>query len=113
MTKGMTYRDRRLAERLADPEFREEYGRARREIDQIDSVMQALDELRVAAGISKAQLAREIEKNPASIRRLFTSEVNPELKTVVAMAEALGAEVVVRPRKAARKVGVRAASTAA
>ena len=68
---------------------------------QVDSVMRVLDELRIEAGMSKAQLAREIGKNPASVRRLFTSEVNPELKTVVAMAEALGADIVIRrPRRA-------------
>jgi DNA-binding phage protein len=94
-----TYRDRRLAERLKDREFRQEYRRAQREIAQVDAVMRMLDALREHAGMSKAQLAREVKKNPASIRRLFTSEVNPELKTVAAMAEALDAEIVVRPRK--------------
>lgn len=95
------YRERRLAERLRDPVFRAQYERAQRQIAQVDSVMRVLDELRIEAGMSKAQLAREIGKNPASVRRLFTSEVNPELKTVVAMAEALGADVVVRrPRRA-------------
>ncbi len=101
MTIDTGYRERRLAERLRDPVFRAEYERAQRQIAQVDSVMRVLDELRVEAGMSKAQLAREIGKNPASVRRLFTSEVNPELKTVVAMAEALGADVVVRrPRRA-------------
>ena len=46
----------------------------------MDAVIRMFDELRIEAGKSKAQLAREIDKNPASIRRLFTSEANPELK---------------------------------
>lgn len=103
MSTDISYRDRRLAQRLEDPEFRAEYERAQREIAQIDSLMQKLDCLREEAGMSKAQLAREIDKNPASIRRLFTSEANPELKTIVAIAEALDAEVIVKPRRAKRR----------
>ena len=111
MSVDMSYRDRRLAQRLEDPEFREHYERAERQIAQIDSLMQMLDVLRESAGKSKAQLARDIDKNPAAIRRLFSSEVNPELKTVVALAEALDADVVIRPRRRAQR-RLRAAATA-
>lgn len=106
----MTYHDRRLARRLEDPEFRIEYERSQREIAQVDTVMRMLDGLRQEAGKSKAQLARDIDKNPASIRRLFSSEVNPELKTIVAMAEALDAEIIVRPRRRQRRRQMRAAA---
>ncbi len=88
------YHDRRLARRLKDdPEFRAEFERQRREIAQIDSIVQQLDELREQAGMSKAELARAIGKEPSSIRRFFTADVNPELKTVAAIADVLGAEV--------------------
>lgn len=102
MPVDTSYRQRRLEQRLEDPEFREAYLQASNEIAQVDAVIRMLDELRVEAGKSKAQLAREIDKNPASIRRLFTSEVNPELKTVAALASALGAEILVRKRPARR-----------
>lgn len=89
-----TYHDRRLARRLkGDPEFRAEFERQRREIAQIDAVVRQLDELREEAGMSKAELARAIGKEPSSIRRFFTADVNPELKTVAAVADILGAEV--------------------
>ena len=89
-----TYHDRRLARRLKeDPKFRAEFERQRREITQIDSVVRQLDELREQAGMSKAELARAIGKEPSSIRRFFTADVNPELRTVAAVADALGAEV--------------------
>lgn len=89
-----TYHDRRLARRLEkDPEFRAEFERQRREIAQIDAVVRQLDELREEAGMSKAELARAIGKEPSSIRRFFTADVNPELKTVAAVADILGAEV--------------------
>lgn len=89
-----THHDRRLARRLRDdPEFRAEYERQRREIAQIDAVVHQLDELREEAGLSKAELARAIGKEPSSIRRFFTADVNPELKTVAAVADILGAKV--------------------
>lgn len=89
-----TRHDRRLARRLKeDPEFRAEFDRQRREIAQIDAVVRQLDELREEAGMSKAELARAIGKEPSSIRRFFTADVNPELKTVAAVADVLGARV--------------------
>lgn len=84
---------------MVDPEFRAEYERARREIDQVDAVIRRLDELREDAGISKAELARHIGRDPSSIRRLFTAKSNPELMLVASIAEDLGAEIQVVPRK--------------
>lgn len=93
-----THHDRRLARRLdKDPEFRVEFERQRWEVAQVDAVVQKLDELREGAGMSKAELARVIGKEPSSIRRFFTAHVNPELKTVAALAGALGARVEVVP----------------
>jgi ribosome-binding protein aMBF1 (putative translation factor) len=90
----LSHHDRRLSRRLEeDPELRAEFERQRREIAQIDSVVRQLDELRERAGMSKAELARAIGKEPSSVRRFFTADVNPELKTVAAVADALGAEV--------------------
>ena len=97
-----SYRDQRLAARLEDPVFRAEYERAQREIAQIDELMRALDAARSRRRVSKAELARRIGKDPASIRRLFSSEANPVLKTVVAMADALDFEVTLKPRRRRR-----------
>jgi ribosome-binding protein aMBF1 (putative translation factor) len=98
-----SYHDRRTARRLKeDPEFRAEFERQRREIAQIDAVVRQLDELREEAGMSKAELARAIGKEPSSIRRFFTADVNPELKTVAAVADVLGARVEVVAAKAGR-----------
>ena len=65
----------------------------------IDAIVHSLDKLREAQGLSKAALAREIDKNPAAIRRLLTASGNPELGTVVALADALDADLVIVPRK--------------
>ncbi len=94
------YHERMLAARMEDSEFREEHERARREIDQVDSVIRQLDELREEAGLTKAELARHIGRDPSSIRRLFTAKSNPELLLVASIAEDLGAEIRVVPRKA-------------
>jgi Helix-turn-helix len=49
--------------------------------------------------MTKSDLARAIGKNPSSIRRLLTLDgPNPELRTIVAMANALDADVCLVPR---------------
>jgi DNA-binding XRE family transcriptional regulator len=95
-----SYHDHRLARRLRnDPAFRAEFERERREIAAIDAIVNTLDELREKHGLTKADLARAIDKNPAAIRRLLTASGNPELRTVVAIADALDAEVRIVPRQ--------------
>jgi len=94
-----SHHDRRLARRIAeDGEFRAEFERQQRAIAATDEIVNRLDELREAHSMSKAELARAIDKHPASVRRLLTAKGNPELGTVVALADALGADVVVVPR---------------
>lgn len=94
-----SYYDRRRRDWLADEDARAEYERARREIEQIDAVIRSLDELRVDAGMSKAELARRVGRNPASIRRLFTAErARPELPLIISIANALEASIEVKPR---------------
>lgn len=97
------YRDRRLARRLRDPEFRAEFGRQQSEIAAIDAIVNELDGLRERSGMTKAALARAIDKNPAAVRRLLTASGNPELRTVVAIAQALGAEVKIVAKTRARE----------
>lgn len=98
-----SFHDRWLSEQLKDPEFRAEYERERREIEIIDAIVTTLDGLRAEHGLSKAALAREIGKNPASIRRLLTAPGNPELRTVVQVADVLDAEIKVVPRRRRRR----------
>lgn len=93
--------ERRRARRMRDPQYRAAYERAAREVAQTDAVIRELDALRVDLGMSKAELARRVNRNASSVRRLFTaSQVRPELPLVVALADALGAEVRVVRRPA-------------
>jgi transcriptional regulator with XRE-family HTH domain len=87
-----------LARDLEDPEFRREYIVESVRISTIDLVVNALDEAREAAGLSKAELARAIGAEPAVVRRLFSSgHVNPTLGTLAEVAAALGLRITVEP----------------
>jgi DNA-binding phage protein len=82
-----TYFDGRMAER----EFSTAYTEARAVIDSTDALVRALDEARLLGGMSKAELARQIEARPEVVRRLFTAPTsNPTLETVLRLASALG-----------------------
>ena len=103
--------ERRRADRMQDPEYRAAYERAARELAQTDAVIRELDSLRVDLGISKAELARRVNRNASSVRRLFTaSQTRPELPLIIALADALGAEVRVVPRAAKARQDTRARS---
>jgi hypothetical protein len=95
----LSVHDRRRTRRMQDPEYRAAYEQAAREIAQTDAVIRALDALRIDLGVSKAELARRVNRNASSVRRLFTaSQVRPELPLIAALADALGAELRVVPR---------------
>lgn len=98
------HHDRRVAQRLSeDPEFEAEFKRQQRAIATIDDIVNQLDALRAESNYSKADLARMIQKDPATVRHWLTSASNPELGNIVAMAHALDADVVLVPRKKARR----------
>lgn len=100
-TLDVGFHKRRHAARMRDPEYSEAYERAAREIAQTDAVIRELDALRVDLGMSKAELARRVDRNASSIRRLFTArQTRPELPLVAALADALGAELRVVRRTA-------------
>jgi len=87
-----------LARDLEDPEFMREYVIETVRIATIDAVVNALDDAREAAGLSKAGLARAISAEPAVVRRLFSaSGVNPTLGTLAEVAAALGMRVTLEP----------------
>jgi transcriptional regulator with XRE-family HTH domain len=100
--------ERRRDRRMHDPQYRAAYERAARGLAQTDAVIRQLDALRVDLGISKAELARRVNRNASSVRRLFTaSQVRPELSLIAALADALGAELRLVPRTAEARRAVR------
>lgn len=100
--------ERRRTRRMQDVDYRVAYEQAAREISQTDAVIRELDALRIDLGVSKAELARRVNHNASSVRRLFTaSQVRPELPLVAALADALGAELRVVPRTPEARRAVR------
>jgi DNA-binding phage protein len=96
MTTSMFWAD--LARDLEDPDFLREYLKESVRIATTDAVINALDEARVLAGLSKAELARTIGAEPAVVRRLFSSgNANPTLGTLAEVAAALGLRISVEP----------------
>jgi transcriptional regulator with XRE-family HTH domain len=87
-----------LAQDLNDPQFLREYVAQSIRIATIDQIVNELDSAREAAGLSKAGLARAINSEPATVRRLFSAgHVNPTLGTLAEVAAALGMRVVLEP----------------
>lgn len=83
-----------LAEDLKDPEFLRTYIVETIRITTVDRIINQLDDARVAAGLSKAALARAIGTNPDAIRRLLTAgHVNPTLGTLAEIAAVFGLRV--------------------
>jgi DNA-binding phage protein len=87
-----------LARDMRDPAFAREYLIESIRIATIDSIINALDEARISAGMSKAELARAIGTQPATVRRLFSSQgANPTLGTLAEVAAPLRLRIVVEP----------------
>jgi transcriptional regulator with XRE-family HTH domain len=87
-----------LAEDLKDSEFLRTYVVESIRIATVDRIMNQLDEARIAAGLSKAALARAIGSNPDAVRRLLTAgHVNPTLGTLAEIAAVFGMRIALEP----------------
>lgn len=85
--------------RIGDPQAAAGYERARRSYEFAEQVRA----LRVRAGISQSELARRIGTTQSAVARLEGGGVFPTIATLERVAEALGAELVVRLRSRRRK----------
>lgn len=86
--------------RMAEPEVRAGYERARRAFELGARVRQ----LREAAGLSQAELARRMGTSQSMIARLEAGGADPKLDTLERVSRALDVDLVVdfRPRTAMR-----------
>lgn len=65
----------------------------------VDELLKELDDARRQAGLSKTQLARLADTQPASVRRLFSKNGhNPQVSTLASLADVLGHELRVVPK---------------
>lgn len=86
--------------RMKDPTFAASSRDVTAKIDATDKLVQALDSVRLANGMSKAALARRIGAKPEIVRRLFTARSpNPTLSTVIAVMNALGFHLTLVPNR--------------
>jgi transcriptional regulator with XRE-family HTH domain len=96
-----------LSSDLKNPEFLREFITESVRIATVDQIINALDEARASAGLSKAELARAIGAEPATIRRLFSSDnANPTLGTLAEVAAALGMRISIESLPAAEHEAV-------
>ena len=103
MKRAATSFDRYLNAQLKDAAFASAYAKERTEIATIDEFVRQVDALRLAAGKSKADLARATSVPQASLRRLFSSEhANPTLETVFKLLAEFNCVLQVVPMGAAR-----------
>ncbi|WP_306896788.1 helix-turn-helix domain-containing protein [Agromyces albus] len=88
-----------LQEDLKDPEFVRSYVTHWVRIATTDAIVNALDDAREGAGLSKAALARAINADPSALRRLFAhgNRSNPTIGTVAELAAALGMRLTLEP----------------
>lgn len=87
-----------LADELEDPEFLRAFLLESVRIGTVDSIINALNDAREAAHLSKAALARAVSVEPAAVRRLLSAtSANPTLGTVSELAAALGMRLTLQP----------------
>ena len=79
---------------LTDPELKAEHDREVAMYLGVSDLLNQLEELRVSAGMTKADLARAAGMQPSNLRKLLsTGEKNFEIGTLVKLANALGASL--------------------
>jgi DNA-binding XRE family transcriptional regulator len=81
-------------ELLADPEFKAEVDKLEPQFRLVRSLIAC----RRAKGLSQAALAEKVGTKQAAIARLESGRANPTLKFLLKVADALDAEVELRPR---------------
>ena len=97
--------ERYFESRAMSAEYRDAYDRARSSIDEVDRIVGAIENRRIALGISKAELARRVGVAPESVRRLLSAEhANPTLSTVVSLATVLDLDIVAVKRRTRKQI---------
>ena len=87
-----------LEQDLADTEFKAEFDLASARIHMLDQLINQLDESRVQQALTKTDLARMLNMQPANVRRLFSAESpNPTAATLLDVAMVLGYELKLSP----------------
>ncbi|KQW26978.1 XRE family transcriptional regulator [Rhizobium sp. Root274] len=77
---------------LQDPDYRDAYEALEDEF----SLVQALIEARVRAGLTQAELATRMETSQSAVARLESGKVKPSARTLERFAQATGTRLSIR-----------------
>jgi len=87
-----------------DPEYARAHLLEWVRITTVDKIVNQLEDQRENLGLSKADLARMIHRDPAAIRRLLSDATgNPTIETVSSVAAAVGFRLELVPMDAAER----------
>jgi hypothetical protein len=100
--------NRYLGEVYPDERARIRFERRVRAIQLAADLMGAMDEMRQVSGLSKAEVATRMRRQPPAISRLLGGpDTNPTLATLIELLDALGCRLEVsikpQPKDAARR----------
>ena len=102
-SEGAFWQD--LHEDLHDPKKLRDYMVASARIATIDQIINELDSARESAHLTKAELARAMNVQPAVVRHLLTHKrVNPTLGTLSELAAVLGLKLTLVPIEEESKI---------
>jgi helix-turn-helix protein len=93
-----------LARELEDPYFRAGFERKLARMRATDELVRSLELARANKHLTKAEVARRINRRPEAISRLLAGkDQSPSLDTITDLAYALGLEIELRIRKRPRR----------
>jgi DNA-binding phage protein len=86
-----------LGEELADPQRKAAFERKLAKVKSMAEVLHVIESVREEKRLSKAEVARRMDRKPESVSRLLRGEgANPTLETLVELADAIGLELDIR-----------------
>ena len=101
MKRGESYRKDLLSDLRNDPEYAAEYLTAAK-ADSTEAFLVALRDV-AEAGKGMKKVAKEAKVNRENLYRALSKRGNPRIETVDAVLNALGLQLVFRPRKHPRR----------
>lgn len=87
-----------VARDLEDPEYLRKFLLESIRLSTLSKIINQLDEMRQESGLTKAELARQLDAQSSNVRRFFSKgTINPTLSTLTEVASALGMRVTLVP----------------
>jgi DNA-binding phage protein len=89
-----------LDKQLADPQLKAAFERKLAKVKSMAEVLHVIESVREQKRLSKAEVARRMDRKPEAVSRLLRGEgANPTLETLVELADAIGLELDIRIKR--------------